>query len=95
MLTRKHMAQIIRETVVKANHNSRPVISIKNSSPRDDLPALVVALAPLPEDNSGAVTDTTMGLVPMKCIKVEVDIVHHANAPEVIPHIPALSPQHR
>jgi hypothetical protein len=67
---------------------------MKAHTPWDYLPALVVALTPLPEDDSGAIMDPTMGLVPVKCIKVEVDIVHHANAPEIIPYIPALSPQH-
>jgi hypothetical protein len=57
-----------------------------------DLPPLVVALAPLPEHDVGAIVDPTVVLVTMEGIKVEVDVVNHPNASESFPNIPALSP---
>lgn len=60
-----------------------------------DLPALVVALAPLPEHDVGPVMDPTVVLVTMEGIEVEVDVVNHPNASESFADIPALGPQHR
>ena len=36
-----------------------------------------------------------MVLVPMECIKVQVDVVHHPDAAVAFPHVPALGPKHR
>jgi hypothetical protein len=59
-----------------------------------DLPALVVALAPLPEHDLGAVADAAMPLVTVEGVEVEVDVVHHADAAEAVADVAALRPQH-
>ena len=64
-------------------------------TPGQDLPALVVALGPLPEDDGGAVVDAAVVLVAVEGVEVEVDVVHHAHAAEAVPDVAALSPQHR
>jgi hypothetical protein len=63
-------------------------------TPGDDLPALVVALTPLPEHDLGAVVDAAVILVAMEGVEVEVDVVHHADAAEPLAHVLALRPQH-
>ena len=64
-------------------------------TPGQDLPALVVALGPLPEDDGGAVVDAAVVLVAVEGVEVEVDVVHHAHAAEAVADVAALSPQHR
>lgn len=44
-------------------------------TPGDDLPALVVALAPFPEHDLGAVVDAAVVLVAVEGVEVEVDVV--------------------
>jgi len=56
----------------------------------ESLPALVVALGPMPESDNGAIV-----LVIKEGVEVEVDAVQRADAPEAMPHITALRPQHR
>jgi hypothetical protein len=53
----------------------------------EDLPALVIALAPLPEHNLCAVVEVGVELVAVLDIEVEVDIVHHAHAAESLAHV--------
>jgi hypothetical protein len=55
----------------------------------EDLPALVIALAPLPEHNLCAVVEVGVELVAVLDIEVEVDIVHHAHAAESLAHVQA------
>jgi hypothetical protein len=64
-------------------------------SPGQDLPALVVALGPLPEHHGGAVVDAAVVLVAVEGVHVEVDVVHHAHAAEAVADVAALRPQHR
>jgi len=64
-------------------------------TPGEDLPALVVALAPLPEHDVGAVAHPAVVLVAVEGVEVEVDVVHHADAAEAVPDVAALRPQHR
>jgi hypothetical protein len=63
-------------------------------TPGEDLPALVVALGPLPEHDLGAVMDAAVGLVAVEGVQVEVDVVDHAHAAEAFAHVAALRPQH-
>jgi hypothetical protein len=55
----------------------------------EDLPALVIALAPLPEHNLCAVVEVGVELVAVLDIEVEVDIVHHAHIAESLAHVQA------
>jgi hypothetical protein len=71
------------------------VISSVGSVVGLDLPALVVALAPLPEHDVGAVTDAAVPLVAVEGVEVEVDVVDHADAAETVADVAALRPQHR
>jgi hypothetical protein len=61
-------------------------------TPTINLPALVVArpIGPTTENDIGA-----MVLVIQKGVEVEVDAVQRADAPEAMPHIATLCPQHR
>jgi len=61
---------------------------------RYDLPALVIALAPVPQYNGGPVVDPTVVLVSMEGVKVQKDVVHHADAAESLAHVLGLGPQH-
>lgn len=60
-----------------------------------DLPALVVAFAPFPEHDLGAVAHTAVPLVAVERVEIEVDVVDHPDAPEAVADVAALSPQHR
>lgn len=59
-------------------------------TPRFDLPALVVALGRMPENDIGA-----MILVIWEGMEVEFDAAQRADATEAMPHITTLCPQHR
>jgi hypothetical protein len=63
--------------------------------PRQDLPALVVPLAPLPEHDGGAVVNAAVVLVAVEGVEAEAVVVHHADAAEPLAHVLALRPQHR
>lgn len=69
--------------------NSRELI------PWNNLPAWVVSLTPLPQYKGHPVAHTTMVLVSMKSIKIQIDVVDHPDAAKSIPNIPALYPQDR
>ena len=56
----------------------------------ESLQALVVALGPMPQSDIGAIF-----LVIQEGVEVEVDAVQRADAPEAMPHITALRPQHQ
>ena len=64
-------------------------------TPGNDLPALVVALSPLPQNEGGSIAHTAMVLVAMECIKVQVDVVHHPDAAVAFSDVPALGPEDR
>jgi hypothetical protein len=56
-------------------------------APRQDLPALVVALAPLPEHHGGAVVHAAVVLVAVEGVEAEAGVVHHAHAAEALAHV--------
>jgi hypothetical protein len=64
-------------------------------TPLDDLPALVVALGPLPKYEGGAFAHAAIVLVgvTVERIEVEVDVVDHPDAAVAIPDVPALGPE--
>ena len=64
-------------------------------APGEDLPALVVALGPLPQHHGGAVVHAAVVLVAVEGVEVEPDVVHHADAAEALANVAALRPQHR
>ena len=72
-----------------------PRRGVRLGSPRQDLPALVLALAPLPEHDAGAVVHAAVVLVAVEGVEVEAGVVHHADAAEALAHVLALRPQHR
>lgn len=99
---RRNKWQLTNQTVVvKLNCSNRKLIHSKRRSrieeltPGNDLPALVVALSPLPQNEGGSIAHTAMVLVTMECIKVQVDVVHHPDAAVACPNVPALGPKDR
>jgi hypothetical protein len=54
-------------------------------TPRDDLPALVVTPAPLPEHHRGAVVHAAVVLVAVERVEVEARVVHHADERKPLP----------
>ena len=65
------------------------------ASPTNDLPALVVALSPLPQHEGGSIAHSTVVLFTVERIKVEVDGLHHPDVAVAFPDIPALGPEDR
>lgn len=61
----------------------------------NDLPTLVIALAPLPQHNGGSIMHAAMVLISVERVEVQVDVVNHPYAAESAAYVPALGPQHR
>lgn len=80
--------QITRLLNIFMNHAQR--LTVWN-----DLPALIIALLPLPEDNFSAIMDPTMVFIPIKSIHIQADVINHPYCTISIAQVLALSPQNR
>jgi len=85
----------LRKTRLQTWFVSRNQGNLRELTVRNNLPPLILSLAPLPEDNGGSIAHSTMVLISMECIKVQVDVVHHSNTSEAFTCVIALSPKDR
>jgi len=72
--------------------------SIHSNSPisvGSDLPSLIFTLLPFPQDDGGAIMDTSMIFITIKRIYIQTNVIYHPYCSKPISQVPALRPKDR